>query len=291
MPPNYSFPTNLEQDKIKQFHLLSSETAGWNSLSLIYEIEPAGEISEGVSQDHSIVICQGDCQANFNLDGKQYQEQYSAGDILIFPARELLPKIRIDRQVPLIELLLPHETLINAICETIPFQITLRSHFKLRDPLIQQIGLALKAELETGNSDSKSYADSMATALAVHLIRHYGSHNPNIKEYKGGLPVHKLSQTLDYIDTHLDGDLTLTKLANLVQISPHYFSSLFKQSMGLTPHQYVTKCRLEQAKLLLQRSPLSIVEICHQVGFENQSHFTRLFRQHFKITPKAYRNL
>ncbi|EAZ91295.1 helix-turn-helix transcriptional regulator [Crocosphaera chwakensis] len=289
MPPEYPFPTNEEQ--IKHFRLLSSETAGWNNLGLVYELEPAGEIPEGVSQDHSIVICLGGCQANFNLDSKQHQEEYSAGDILIFPAGELLPRIRVDRQVPILELLLPHDTLINTICETIPFQITLRSHFKLRDPLIQQIALALKAELETANSDSKLYADSMATALAVHLMRHYGSRNLNIKEYRAGLPVHKLSQTLEYIDTHLDRDLTLTKLANLVQISPHYFSSLFKQSIGLTPHQYVTKCRLEQAKILLKRSPLSIVEICHQVGFQNQSHFTRLFRQHFKITPKTYRNL
>ncbi len=291
MPPEYPFPTNLEEENIKHFRLLSSETAGWNNLGLVYELEPAGEIPEGVFRDHSIIICLGDCQANFNLDGKQHQEKYSAGDIVIFPAGELWPRISIDRQVPILELLLPHDTLINAICETIPYQITLRSHFKLRDPLIQQIGLALKAELETGNSDSKPYADSMATALAVHLMRYYGSRNPKIKEYKAGLPVHKLSQTLEYIDTHLDGDLTLTKLANLVQISPHYFSSLFKQSIGLTPHQYVTKCRLEQAKILLKRSSLPIVEICYQVGFQNQSHFTRLFRQYFKITPKAYRNL
>ena len=291
MPPEYPFPTNLQGEPVEHFHLLSSETAGWNNLGLVYELEPAGEMPEGVSPDHSLIICLGDCQANFNLDGKQHQEQYSAGDIVIFPAGELFPRVRTDRQVPLLELFLPHDTLINAVRETIPSQITLRSHFKLRDPLIQQMGLALKAELETGNSDSKLYADSMATALAVHLMRHYGSRNPNIKEYREGLPPHKLSQTLEYIDTNLDEDLTLTTLAKVVQISPHYFSSLFKQSTGLTPHQYVTKCRLEQAKILLRRSPFSIVEICHQVGFQNQSHFTRLFRQHFKITPKAYRNL
>ncbi|ACB53144.1 transcriptional regulator, AraC family [Crocosphaera subtropica ATCC 51142] len=266
MPPEYPFPTNLEEENIRRFHLLSSETAGWHNLGLVYELESAGEIPEGVSRDHSIVICLGDCQASFNLDGKQHQEQYSVGDIVIFPAGELLPKIRIDRQVPLLELLLPHDTLVNAICETIPFQITLRSHFKLRDPLIQQMGLALKAELETGNSDSKPYADSMATALAVHLMRYYGSRNPNIKEYRAGLPAHKLSQTLEYIDSHLDGDLTLTKLANVVQISPHYFSSLFKQSIGLTPHQYVTKCRLEQAKRLLKRSSLSITDSAFNFG-------------------------
>lgn len=291
MPPEYPFPTNLQGEPVEHLPLLSSATAGWNNLGLVYELEPAGEMPEGVSPDHSLVICLGDCQANFILDGKQHREQYSAGDMVIFPAGEIFPRVKIDRQVPLLELFLPHDTLINAVSETIPSQITLRSHFKLRDPLIQQMGLALKTELEIANSDSKLYADSMATALAVHLVRHYGSRNSKIKEYREGLPPHKLSQTLEYIDANLDRDLTLTKLANLVQISPNYFSSLFKQSIGYTPHQYVTKCRLERAKTLLKRSHFSIVEICHLVGFQNQSHFTRLFRQHFGITPKAYRNL
>lgn len=171
-----------------------------------------------------------------------------------------------------------------------PSKVKLRSHFKLRDPLIEQMGLALKAELETGGVDSKLYADSMATALSIHLMHRYGSRNPQIKEYREGLPPYKLKQVIEYIHVNLEQDLTLTKLANLVQISPHYFASLFKQSTGFTPHQYVTKCRLEQAKILLKRSHLPIIEICYQVGFHNQSHFTRLFRQHFQITPKAYRN-
>ena len=291
MSEEYSFPTNLRGEKIEHTHLLSSETAKWDNLNLVYELEPAGEMPAGVSPHHSLVICLGDCQASFQLDNRQHQEQYSAGDIVIFAAGELFPSVRIDRQVPLIELFLPHDTLINAASEIVPSQITLRSHFKLRDPLIQQIGLALKTELEIGNSDSKLYADSMATALSVHLLRRYASHNPNIKEYREGLPPYKLNQIIEYIDSNLSHNLTLTKLASLVQISPHYFSSLFKQSTGLTPHQYVTKCRLEQAKKLLRRSHLPIIEICLQVGFHNQSHFTRLFRQHFQITPKAYRDL
>ena len=196
MSEEYSFPTNLRGEKIEHTHLLSSETAKWDNLNLVYELEPAGEMPAGVSPHHSLVICLGDCQASFQLDNRQHQEQYSAGDIVIFAAGELFPSVRIDRQVPLIELFLPHDTLINAASEIVPSQITLRSHFKLRDPLIQQIGLALKTELEIGNSDSKLYADSMATALSVHLLRRYASHNPNIKEYREGLPPYKLNQII-----------------------------------------------------------------------------------------------
>ncbi|MDJ0650457.1 MAG: AraC family transcriptional regulator [Xenococcaceae cyanobacterium MO_188.B19] len=291
MSEEYPFPTDLQGEKIEHTHLLSSEQAGWDNLNLIYEIEPAGEMPEAVSPDHALVICLGDCQGKYKLDGKWHQEQYSVGDIVIFPAGELFPRFRIDRPTPLLEIFLAPDTLINAAAETVPSKIKLSSHFKLRDPLIQQMGLALKAELEMGGVDSKLYADSMATALSIHLMRRYASRTPQIKEYREGLPPYKLEQVIEYIRVNLERDLTLTRLANLVQISPHYFAGLFKKSTGLTPHQYVTKCRLEQAKILLRQSYLPIIEICYQVGFQNQSHFTRLFRQHFQITPKAYRNL
>ncbi|HHP7230708.1 MAG TPA: helix-turn-helix domain-containing protein [Xenococcaceae cyanobacterium] len=299
MSEEYPFPTDFQGEKSEYTYLLSSEPAGWDNLNLVYGIEPAGEMPESVSSDHALFICLGDCQGKYQLEGKWYQEEYSAGDIVIFPAGELFPRFRIDRPTPLLEIFLSPDTLINAAAETVS-SIKLRSrqgrgvarsHFKLRDPLIQQMGLALKAELETGGVDSKFYADSMATALSIHLMHRYAFGNPQIKEYQEGLAPYKLKPVIEYIRVNLEQDLTLTRLANLVQISPHYFASLFKQSTGLTPHQYVTKCRLEKAKILLRRSSLPIIEICHQVGFHNQSHFTRLFRQHFEITPKAYRNL
>ncbi|MEC4819462.1 MAG: AraC family transcriptional regulator, partial [Scytonema sp. PMC 1069.18] len=92
------------------------------------------------------------------------------------------------------------------------------------------------------------------------------------------------------IHNHLDENLTLAELAAIVQMSPHYFASLFKQSTGLAPHQYLTQCRIERAKRLLLHRNLTIVEICHTVGFQNQSHFTKVFRQHTGTTPKAYRD-
>jgi AraC-like DNA-binding protein len=81
------------------------------------------------------------------------------------------------------------------------------------------------------------------------------------------------------------------ELAVLVQMSPYYFASLFKQSTGLAPHQYITKCRIERAKQLLKKRELTIMEICQQVGFQSQSHFTRVFRKHTATTPKTYRQL
>jgi len=59
---------------------------------------------------------------------------------------------------------------------------------------------------------------------------------------------------------------------------------------GLAPHQYVLRCRMEHAKRLLAETDLSLMDIVHQVGCADHSHFTALFRKHVTMTPKAYRN-
>ncbi|MDJ0594484.1 MAG: helix-turn-helix domain-containing protein [Pleurocapsa sp. MO_226.B13] len=286
-----NFPTDLNGEYVEHKHLLESDRAGWDKLSLIYELEPAGEMPEVAAPAHSLVICLGDFQGSFWLEGQWHHEQYSQGDIVIIPAGEIFPRVRIDRQVPLLELFLSPDSLLDGVGEIISPKVKLQSHFRLRDPLIQQMALALKTELETAEKDSRLYADAMATALGTHLLRRYGVKKSVVKEYQGGLTPSQLRTVVEYIQTHLDRDLNLSNVASLVHISPHYFASLFKQSTQLSPHKYITQCRLEKAKTLLRQRDLPIALICQEVGFKNQSHFTRAFRQHFQITPKAYRDL
>lgn len=282
--------TGLYSSDLEHEHLLESDRIGWNKLGLIYELEPAGEMPEAVASDHILVVCQGEFQASFQIGGQWHHEQYSTGDIALVPAGEIFPKVKIDREVPLIDLFLPPDVLLNATGETAS-RVELRSQLKLRDPLIQQIAIALKTELELASEDSQLYADSMATALGVHLQRRHAVKNSVIKEYKGGLSSYQLKIVIEYIQEHLERSLSLDILAGLINLSPHYFASLFKQSVGTPPYKYIIQCRIEKAKALLRQRDLPIAFICQEVGFKNQSHFTRVFRQQVKITPKAYQDL
>ena len=284
------FPTDLKGEYIEHNHLVESDRAGWEQLQLMYELEPAGEMPEMVTSAHTLIVCLGDFQAKFNIDGQWQQEQYTQGDIAIVATGEFFPRVRVDREVPLIDLFLSPDVLVNAT-EMMESQLQLRSQLRLRDPLIYQMALTLKTELEIAREDSKLYADSMATALGAHLLRRYGVKKSVIQEYRGGLTPSQLKIVIEYIQTHLDLDLSLTKLASQIAMSPHYFASLFKQSTGLSPYKYIIQSRLEKAKILLRQRDFPIAFICQEVGFKNQSHFTRVFRQHFKITPKAYQDL
>jgi AraC family transcriptional regulator len=282
-------PINLYSEH-EQNHLLSSQEAGWNNLGLIYELEPAGEMPETLALTHILIVAQGEFQASFHIEGKWHQEQYLKGDVALISAGSLFPRVKTDRDVPLIDLFLPPDTLLNALGASAA-KVELRSQLKVQDPLIQQIALALKTELAIAGEDSRLYANSMATALGAHLLRRYGVKNSVVKEYRGGLTNYQLKIVIEYIQEHLDHNLNLDLLASLINISPHYFASLFKQSTGTSPHKYITNCRLAKAKILLRQNNLAIAFICREVGFKNQSHFTRVFRQHYQITPKAYQNL
>jgi AraC family transcriptional regulator len=98
-----------------------------------------------------------------------------------------------------------------------------------------------------------------------------------------------LRRVLDYIAENLTGRLGLEELANVAGMSPHYFSELFRRSMGLPPHQYVVSRRIERAKQSLRNPKHSILEAALSAGFENPSHFARTFRRHVGATPRQFR--
>jgi AraC family transcriptional regulator len=98
-----------------------------------------------------------------------------------------------------------------------------------------------------------------------------------------------LRRVLEHMQEHLAQDLSLAELAGMVQMSPYYFSRLFKQSTGLSPHQYILQQRIEWAKRLLADARLPIAATAYHVGFASQAHFTKIFRQWVGTTPRQYR--
>lgn len=159
------------------------------------------------------------------------------------------------------------------------------------DPRVAHIGAALTAEIEAGFPSGRLYGDSLATALTAHLLRAYATQPPAPGGYKGGMPGHRLRRIVDYINEHLERDLTLAEIAAAAGMNPYHLSRAFKQETGLAPHQYVLRRRVERAKALLAETELSIVEVGFRVGFQSQSHFTNIFRRLTGVTPRAFRRL
>jgi AraC-like DNA-binding protein len=163
-------------------------------------------------------------------------------------------------------------------------------HLPRHDPLLHHMALVLQAAVEAEGVAGGLYAEVLANALAVHLLRRYAIGRPLEPPFHGGLPPCKLHGATAYILAHLERPLSLAEIAAAVQMSPSHFTRLFKDATRQTPHQYVTTCRMERAKHLLTETMLPLHEIGAQVGYADQSHFTAVFRQSVATTPKAYRD-
>jgi AraC-like DNA-binding protein len=92
-----------------------------------------------------------------------------------------------------------------------------------------------------------------------------------------------------FIHEHSDEELSLTKVAKSVHISPNYLSEKFKEVTGVNFVDYIARTRTERASELLQNSNLRISEIAFAVGFQSLSQFNRVFKKLSGRSPSAYR--
>jgi len=269
-------------------------SSGWDNIYYEHHQQPKFDTPEHQGSWHVIAHCpavevSGERSGERWLDGKLKTEARNQGDIAVIPAGisqrcnwNTLAQFTILAIAPtLLEQV--GQDLVN--CD----RIELIPHYMTeQDILIQGIFSALRQELESGKIGGYLLIDSLKTTLAIHLLRNYCTTQPRISSYTDGLSKSNLQQVTEYINEHLHEDIKLIELAAIAQISPYHFLRLFKQSMGITPHQYILQRRIEKAKFLLQHSKLSIALVAVRVGFCDQSHLTQYFKRIVGVTPRQF---
>lgn len=146
--------------------------------------------------------------------------------------------------------------------------------------------------------------------LAIHLIKRYGSQNlaavcakallvdPNRMSqapYAMSAPIHhhgdeQVRQAQKIIEKEFASLETIDHLAKAVGISPRHFKRRFKRATGELPLKYLQRVRIDAAKEKLETTRESIDKITWAVGYRDVSSFSRLFKQHTQISPRAYRD-
>jgi AraC family transcriptional regulator len=276
--------------------MLSSRKMNWNGILVEQCQSPAStyEVELPALSDHWLSLHLGNSTSLIQKRGdRRHESILHEGDNLFIPAGQpsywCQDKSGISCS-PLFICLKPE--LIQQVAEASDMdsnRFEFMHCFGQQDSQLHQIGMLLFAELRSGGMMGQLYVESLTQVLAIHLLRNFSTLIKPIALSNSRFTRNQLQQAIDYIHTYLNRDLSLTELASVVNISPTYFASLFKQEMGISPHQYVIQQRVERAKVMLMKTDLAIADIALQVGFSSQSHLTQQFKRVTGMTPKQIR--
>jgi AraC family transcriptional regulator len=160
--------------------------------------------------------------------------------------------------------------------------------FAFVDGFLSSTIAALANELCSPSERGSLYADTLADALAIHLV-HISSRRAEIMLPQCRLSGPALQRVCGRIEADLGGELSIAELAREAHLSPYHFSRAFKAATGLPPHSYLTARRIEHAKELLATSEMPMSEIALEVGFSSQAHLTDCFHRLVGVTPREFR--
>jgi AraC family transcriptional regulator len=156
------------------------------------------------------------------------------------------------------------------------------------DSTLLHLTLALIEGLRTEAAADPLYGEALSTALTLHLLREYTTAKPKVQPSRRKLTRPMLLRAVEFIQDHLAKELTVSSIAEAVSVSPYYFTRLFKEATGKSPHQFIIEARVYKARHLLESGNISIGQAAYEVGFVDQSHLTRHFKRTFGLPPKAF---
>ena len=170
--------------------------------------------------------------------------------------------------------------LVRETAESMHLGTELAPAIHIRDAQVERIGWSMQAESSDGHPSGRLFADGLACALAARLLALRARKSPPpSSEQRRTLPAWRLQKVIDYIETHLDRDLSLAELAAVANFSVSHFKPLFKNATGVSAHRFVMERRAERARLLLARGHLSATEVALATGFAHSSHMARCLRR------------
>ena len=269
--------------------LLSSAGAGWGDLLVEHYSVSSFELNDGFVLNHCIAIQMGESASlECKRQGRFREAVLHPGDVSIVPA-QLPHSTRCRGPLQFLSLSLEETTVALAASDLMENKkIELSLKYGVQDPLIREIAVALKAELEAGQPSGRLYGETLANTLAMHVVRKHAVNPVRFRSHRGGLPRHLLRRVLDFIHEKALDPISLQELAAVAELSPFYFTRLFKQSMGEPPYQYVLRCRVQRGAQMLLVPGATIARVAVQTGFSDQSHFASHFKRFYGVSPAVY---
>jgi len=157
------------------------------------------------------------------------------------------------------------------------------------DILFGDLARSLLPALAAPEQANKLFTDHLTRAAVAHLTASYGSLRLKLEPTRSGLAPWQERRVKEMMMADLARNIGLAELAMACRLSPSYFSTAFKRSVGYPPYKWLLMKRLERVQDLILNTKQPLCEIALDTGFADQSHLTRIFSQHIGSSPGAWR--
>ena len=147
----------------------------------------------------------------------------------------------------------------------------------------------LQGVLDGSGINDHAYAETLGLLLLWELRHAAHPKHSHLNPVRGGLTARQLGRVREYIDAQIRNKITISDLADLAGLSHYHFIRAFKDTVGLTPYQYVLSERIRRARELLSSLDLALGDVALAVGFSDASDLNRVFRKFAGVTPTVFR--
>lgn len=258
---------------------------------LVVEVHRASDIDVEVRYDHHLIAVHlADLPRLVQRrEGRVDERAIRAGDVVITPAGA--PKRwQHEDEARFIAVRVPHAFLDDIAAHAGYERPRLLDHWAVRDAHLERLVRRLAEELSSDDRGGAIYAEALAMQIAVQLLRRHCASADEHAAAATAVSPRKLRRAKEYIEDHLAEDLTLERLAGVLAMSPFHFAHAFKHAVGVAPHRFVLKCRVDRAMVMLRDTDLPIGDVGSRVGIPNPSHFSVVFRRLTGLPPRRFRS-
>jgi AraC family transcriptional regulator len=189
----------------------------------------------------------------------------------------------VDRSGQMIFVAIEPGRLALAAAEDLALETHLIDRLSGFDQALLDLARGLVSEAESGYPNGSLYWNGIVSAFVDGLLaRHMARFDVPVR---GTLSKDVFRRVRDYIEAHLDEPIEVGALADIAGRSPFHFTRVFAQAVGMSPHRYIVRMRLERAVTLMRARRFGLAEIAACTGFADQSHLSRWVRRVYGVSP------
>ncbi|MGQ0574674.1 MAG: helix-turn-helix domain-containing protein [Pseudonocardia sp.] len=272
---------------------VQSPAEGWNGVSVRGYRYGASDVQVPPLSDYAVVAYRrGTTPMRRRIDGDWIHETLGPGDVSLMTRAVESHWVWPD-DIEVVHVYLAPGELADTCRQMYDRDVTdveLHDVVRADDPAIHRTAMLIAQEAAHGGAGSTLLVDSLAVQLSVQILRRHADVLFAESSGRGGLSFGQERAVRDFVHAHLGERICLDDLASTVALSRFHFARRFRESMGVSPHEFVVAQRVARARTMLTRTNTPLPEVAFACGFADQSHMTRVLRRHTGATPGRLRS-